>query len=82
MGYNVVKFFLAFFGGKMVATLLGAYSGRALYPVFESLFGPIATAALAVLLTIAITFAMLRLEKIDEFIHRLMGEKAGRNSQK
>jgi len=63
MGYNVYRFFLAFFAGKMVATLLGAYFGRAAYPIFESLFGTVGTAILSVVLTVIITFAMLRLGK-------------------
>ncbi|MEM2905655.1 MAG: VTT domain-containing protein [Candidatus Bathyarchaeia archaeon] len=63
MGYNVYRFFLAYLAGKMLATLLGAYLGRAASPLFESLLGAAGTVLFSVALTAIVTYAMLRLEK-------------------
>lgn len=63
MGYNIGRFFLAFFAGKMVATLLGAYSGQAVFPALRSLFDTVGTAVLSVILTVAVTLTMLRMKK-------------------
>jgi membrane protein DedA with SNARE-associated domain len=68
--YSPLKFFIAFFLGKMVATTLGAYIGRFASSVLEPYLDVTLTAIASVALTILVTFLLLRRKPSQENIEK------------
>lgn len=60
--YNPAKFFIAFFLGKLVITIPGAYLGRAAEGMFSPWFSPELIAALSVILTVIVTVILLKVD--------------------
>jgi membrane protein DedA with SNARE-associated domain len=60
--YNPAKFFLAFFLGKLVITIPGAYLGRAAEMMFSPWLTPTVIAIASVILTIIMTGILLKVD--------------------
>ena len=64
MRYNPLKFFIAFFAGKAIITVAGAYFGQAFGLTLEEYLGQTATIIISVISTILITVALIEKEVI------------------
>jgi len=62
MKYNLGKFFVAFFLGKLVITITGAALGNWSLDVFSGVFGRTELIVLSIILTIVITVVMLKVD--------------------
>ena len=73
--YNPVKFTLAYFVGKLSIAILGAFLGEFSYQFLGGYFGQIALVIISVILTIAITIFLLKvdLSKIEEQMLKKLG---------
>jgi membrane protein DedA with SNARE-associated domain len=60
--YNPAKFFVVFFFGKLVITVPGAYLGKTAENIFSPLLSPAVIAVASVVLTVAVTVILLRLD--------------------
>jgi len=60
--YNPAKFFVAFFLGKLVITIPGAYLGRAAENIFSPMLSPEIIAVASVILTIIVTVVLLKID--------------------
>jgi len=62
MRYSPKKFFLVFFSGKIIITLIGAYGGRYLGSVLSAYFDNWVVIGLAAAFTILVTILMLKVD--------------------
>lgn len=62
MKYNPGKFLLAFFSGKLVVTIAGAYLGRAGEELLSSVISQEILFAISLILTLVITIVLLKLD--------------------
>lgn len=60
--YSPVKFFAAFFAGKIIITILGAFMGNALGQVLVVNLGDVWTAIVSAVLTILVTIALIKVD--------------------
>jgi uncharacterized membrane protein YdjX (TVP38/TMEM64 family) len=65
--YNPVKFFLAFFSGKLSITLIGAYMGVWTEGIVSPLIGQLGFTVASVVLTVIVTVIMLKVD-VEKFI--------------
>jgi len=65
--YNPVKFFLAFFSGKLSITLIGAYMGVWTEGIVSPLIGQLGFTVASVVLTVMVTVIMLKVD-VEKFI--------------
>lgn len=79
--YNVVKFYLAFFLGKLLITIIGAYIGEVGGEVLTSVISQEILVVISIVLTIVVTVVMLKVdvgkvaEKVKErVLHRRHSE--------
>ncbi|MBS7609601.1 VTT domain-containing protein [Candidatus Bathyarchaeota archaeon] len=70
MRYSPLKFFIAFFLGKTIATSLGAYLGRFASSALEPYLDITVTALASVALTIIVTFLLIRRKPHGGFMDR------------
>jgi membrane protein DedA with SNARE-associated domain len=70
MRYNPAKLFLAYFAGKLVITVAGAYLGRFAHEIFVSAVSEEVLIAISIIVTIIITTVLLKIDvvKIGEKI--------------
>jgi len=70
--YNPIKFYLAYFLGKLSITILGAYMGKTAKNLFASTISQQILVAVSIILTIAITIILLKVDvnKILQTIKR------------
>lgn len=72
MRYNPAKFFTAYFLGKLVITIPGAFLGSYAGEVFSAYLSPVVMVTISVVLTIVITVILLKVDVgklIDKYIH-------------
>ncbi len=76
MKYNVTKFFIAFFFGKLLITIMGAFFGIWTKGVLSEWLSPAATIILSVVLTVTITIILLKVDvgKLAERIRGIFGK--------
>lgn len=70
MKYNPVKFFVAFFTGKLSITILGAFLGSVAGQKFSEFLNPDLMIALSIVLTVIITVILLKVD-IGKLMERL-----------
>ena len=82
MKYNPAKFCLAIFLGKTLITTLGAYLGQFGQSALSSLITQSALVALSIILTITITFILLRIDitKIAQKIKKTITKQRQQNA--
>lgn len=64
MRFSPIKFFIAFFTGKVIVTVVGAYFGQKFSLTIEEYLGQNATITISVISTILITIALMKKEVI------------------
>lgn len=64
MRYSPVKFFIAYFLGKMIVTVTGAYFGQAFSIALEEHLGQTATIVVSAILTVLIAIVLIKKEAI------------------
>ena len=64
MRFSPIKFFIAFFTGKVIVTVVGAYFGQKFSLTLEEYLGQNATITISVISTILITIALMKKEVI------------------
>ena len=62
MRYNVAKFFIIFFAGKMLITSIGAFLGKYVALTLEAIAGNAAALALSLASTIVITVILIKVD--------------------
>jgi uncharacterized membrane protein YdjX (TVP38/TMEM64 family) len=62
MKYNPAKFLLAFFSGKLVVTMTGAYFGRVSEDLLSSMVSQEVLVATSIILTLIITVVLLKID--------------------
>jgi uncharacterized membrane protein YdjX (TVP38/TMEM64 family) len=74
--YSPVKFFSAFFLGKLSITVPGAFLGSWTKSVFSEWFSPEVMAALSIALTVVVTIILLKVD-VGKLAERFMKRRAG-----
>jgi membrane protein YqaA with SNARE-associated domain len=74
MKYSPVKFFIAFFLGKLVITVPGAFLGSWTKSAFSEWLSPEIMIALSIILTIVITYIMLKVD-VGKIAENLLKKK-------
>lgn len=75
--YNPAKFFIAFFSGKLLITILGAYFGKITEEMLSPLINQEMLILISVVLTIAITILLLKLD-IEGIAGKILGKATKR----
>ena len=75
MKYNPVKFFSAFFLGKLSITVVGAFLGSWTKRTFSEWFSPEAMIALSIALTVVVTIILLKVD-VGKLAERFTKKKA------
>ena len=75
--YSPIKFFVAFFAGKVLITTFGALMGNALGQVLTVNFGDIGTVIVSATLTVLVTVVLIKvdLEKLVERVYNRLFKK-------
>lgn len=73
--YNIVKFFSAFFSGKLVITVLGAYLGVLSQSIFMPFVGNDVLMATSIILTAILTIVLLKVD-VGKILERIMKRRA------
>jgi len=74
MKYNPMKFFTAFFLGKLSITVLGAFLGSWTRHTFSEWFSPEAVIVLSIALTVAVTVILLKVD-LSKLAEKLLKRK-------
>lgn len=74
--YNPVKFFAAFFTGKLAITVLGAYLGVLSQSMFVPFVGNEVLMAASITSTVVLTIVLLKVD-VGKIIERIMKRKVG-----
>jgi uncharacterized membrane protein YdjX (TVP38/TMEM64 family) len=78
--YNAGKFFSAFFLGKLSITVVGAFLGSWTKSTFSEWLSPEVTIALSIILTVAITVIMLKVD-VGKLANRILKRKTNTKPQ-
>jgi membrane protein DedA with SNARE-associated domain len=81
MKYSPVKFFAAYFLGKLSITVLGAFLGSWTKSTFSEWLSPEAMIALSIILTVVVTIILLKVD-VSKLAERFRKRKAGAQTQK
>lgn len=73
--YNPVKFYVAYFAGKLSITIVGAYLGRLSQNLLSSIISQEALMIVSIVLTIAITIILLKVD-VTGIVQKILGRKA------
>ena len=74
--YSPVKFFSAFFMGKLSITVLGAFLGSWTKSTFSEWLSPEAMIVLSIVLTIVVTVILLKVD-VGKLAQRFLKRKTG-----
>jgi len=74
MKYNITKFLLAFFLGKILITTMGAFMGNQIGHVFSNWISPEIMVVISIVLTLVITIILLKYD-MSKLAKRLMRRK-------
>jgi membrane protein DedA with SNARE-associated domain len=72
--YNPLKFYLAFFTGKLTITIIGAYLGRAGQKFFAPIISEEMLMILSIILTIVVTLILLKID-VENITNRIRKRK-------
>ena len=79
MKYNPAKFFTAYFLGKLVITIPGAFLGGFAGDLLSNYLSPWLMAAISIVLTVVITVILLKVD-LGELSQRFLGKKSAPKS--
>jgi len=72
--YNPLKFYLAFFTGKLTITIAGAYLGRAGQKFFEPMINEEILMITSIILTIVVTLILLKID-VEKVANKILKRK-------
>ena len=77
MRYNPIKFFVAYFSGKLAIAVAGAFLGNIIETAVASWLSFELTVIFSVVLTVIITIILLKID-VDEIIQKIFHRKKGK----